>query len=366
MNIIYILYIMSKTDKHNLEINELYFNKQDVIEFNHFSRLLKKNMHNLCNVENSSRNTEFVRLHEYAKEIMVDFLSITDWSRIPRSMDKFKDYFVFYITSDYNRDINIVSFAFCTMVGNVITLELLCGNTNKSIRLNEKKLGRILLDALYDKFVEEEKKVLLLEPANDQLANYYRKWKQPDLDIFSKCKTGEIDPCNLAYGDVFILSERELYWIQDFALIDELKVKWQVTTKQLQNKTSEEMKQIFYEKIDEYYEVYTDTTYGDSESDLDSDGGIEQDKEVINNIQFLTKADLLPFVRNINTSYYESHPELLTYSYTGSTSPKSKSKSKTKKKTKAKSKTKTRSLTISQLIEKNLQELRSRFIPVQI
>lgn len=357
---------MSKTDKHNLEINELYFSKRNVIEFNHFSKLLKKNMHNLCNVENPSRNTEFIRLHEYAKELMADFLSITDWSKTPRSMDKYRDYFVFYITSDYGQDTNIVSFAFCTMVGNVITLEMLCGNTNKSIRLNDKKLGRILLDALYDKFVEEEKKVLLLEPANDQLANYYRKWKQPNLDIFSKCKTGEIDPCNLAYGDVFTLSERELYWIRDFALIDELKTKWQVTTKQLQNKTSEEIKQIFYEKIDEYYEVYTDTTYGDSESDLDSDGGIEKDKEIIDNIKLLTKADLLPFIQNMNTSYYESHPELLTYSYTGSTSPKSSSKSKTKKKTKAKSKNKTRSLTISQLIEKNLQELRSHFIPVQI
>jgi hypothetical protein len=331
---------MSKTDKYNLEINELYFNKQDVIEFNHFSRLLKKNMHNLCNVENSSRNTEFIRLHEYAKELMADFLSITDWSKTPRSMDKYRDYFVFYITSDHGGDTNIVSFAFCTMVGNVITLEMLCGNTNKNIRLNDKKLGRILLDALYDKFVEEEKKVLYIEPANDQLANYYRKWKQPNLDIFSKCKTGGIDPCNLAYGDVFTLSERELYWIQDFALIDNMKTKWQVTTKQLQNKTSDEIKQIFYEKDD--IGIY---------------------KEVIDNIKFLTKADLLPFIRNIDISYYEAHPELLTYSYDGSMTKTSsaKSKSKTKTVTKSKSKTRSNKLSISQLIEKNLQELRTSF-----
>jgi hypothetical protein len=64
-------------------------------------------------------------------------------------------------------------------------------------RLNEKKLGRILLDALYDKFVEEEKKVLLLEPANDQLTNYYQKWKQPNLDnpeLLTYSYTGSTSP----------------------------------------------------------------------------------------------------------------------------------------------------------------------------
>jgi hypothetical protein len=100
----------------------------------------------------------------------------------------------------------IIAFALVHIEGNIITLELLCGNADKKIKYDGKSLGSYLLDFLCNYYINNSSGIILkIEPAVPELIPYYIRWKKPALPLskFPIEKTFGY----LIYGDIENITE---------------------------------------------------------------------------------------------------------------------------------------------------------------
>jgi len=93
-------------------------------------------------------------------------------------------YVIYYLYIPNNR--KIVAFAVIEHGSNkekINTLLLLCSNSDKKLKMEGKALGIYLLDDIYKNYVIDKKEILIIQPATDNLIQYYIKWKSPSLPL---------------------------------------------------------------------------------------------------------------------------------------------------------------------------------------
>ena len=107
-------------------------------------------------------------------------------SFIPTTLSQYKDYTKIHYLFDENNE-EIVAFALIDQDDpddKITELSYLCSSVNidKTIsKMEGKPFGIYLLDLAYQKYVEENRGILKIEPANEKLVDYYSKWKKPSL-----------------------------------------------------------------------------------------------------------------------------------------------------------------------------------------
>jgi len=67
---------------------------------------------------------------------------------------------------------------------NIITIELLCKNENPNIKFLNYKPGEQLLNFIFNNY--ENNKIIVIEPLNDSILNYYINYKKPLIKLFSE------------------------------------------------------------------------------------------------------------------------------------------------------------------------------------
>ena len=172
----------------------------------------------------------------------------------------------------------IIAFALISIKNKIITLDLLCGNSDKTITYKYKKLGIYLLDYIYLNYItESDNKFLKIEPATNQLINYYMKWKSPIIPPSLLDETYNY----LIYGDIANLDENDELF-RSFRAINSLK-------KILNINSNETLlsKEILESKIDD----------SSIEEELK-----EQLKTKVESINFFSISDLLNKVSESNES----------------------------------------------------------------
>lgn len=148
-------------DEESLTLDIIDTNSIDEESWNKFKEKYNNSKDNLC-IDNEGNETQ-----DLFKEI------IDIYNLIP------KNHKIIYIHSQKK----IFAFALIHIYESykIIDLVLLCGNRNKEILFNNKKLGIFLLDYIYDEYINN-KYLLKIRPANDKLKNYYINWKYPTLN----------------------------------------------------------------------------------------------------------------------------------------------------------------------------------------
>lgn len=186
----------------------------------------------------------------------------------------------------YTHNNNIITSIALVNVGNdcYIELRLLCGNiTTKNIKINNKSQGYNMLDFIFNKY---KNKIIIIEPGNEQLINYYVNYKKPSFPV-DMAETNNY----LIYGNLLMLPEycflilfksiNSLYKISKLLLFDSLSIMYKntnnlLTLKQKLLKTLIHLisnKQLQKEKMDEYIKIINSIKYYDI-SDI-----IEQSQE---------------------------------------------------------------------------------------
>jgi len=67
---------------------------------------------------------------------------------------------------------------------NIITIELLCKNENPNIKFLNYKPGEQLLNLMFNNY--ENNKIIVIEPLNDRILEYYINYKKPLIKLFSE------------------------------------------------------------------------------------------------------------------------------------------------------------------------------------
>lgn len=83
----------------------------------------------------------------------------------------------------------------------VIVLDILCSNSTNKNKFNGKYLGVYLLDNIYETYNKTH--IIKIHPANENVKEYYLKWKNPALKDETYYETGKY----LIYGDLQNIDE---------------------------------------------------------------------------------------------------------------------------------------------------------------
>lgn len=173
----------------------------DKKKYEEFVASYKKNLKKLCavNVNKLNENYSSENNNETYKITQNLFSIISDTSYEGLiTLNGYKHtniYFLYKPIRDKNDLIkyDILAFALVKYNNQVDSyeLELLCSTIDKSIVMNNKKLGVYLLDIIYDKYVVENESILIIHPATPKLVPYYVNWKCPSLpiELYLKKKT---------------------------------------------------------------------------------------------------------------------------------------------------------------------------------
>ena len=214
---------------YHLQLQKIFFANASYDKKVEFGELLKNSLPNLCIHRN-------MNLQVFLEE---SFEWLYDDEYIHQSPS---NHFVWYIVMDDETDIRkIVALAYCIREGrNKIKLELLCGYRDKTLKMNNTTLGRVLLSNLYNTYVINYDKVLVIKPAGKELMNYYKRWKKPSIDLSLRNYTNGVV---LVYGNVHILQEDELRFLINFDNLFFIKKELHIT---------DELNGLSHDKVKEY------------------------------------------------------------------------------------------------------------------
>ncbi len=189
-------YIPDYTIRHLNENSELY-------EYNYFISLIKK-----------PQNRDYLCSHKGINQ-----LNIGSYSQMYFNYNKLKDksveiYFIvdnnYYdeLVEEKDFDENLVDMIYGISIvnllenSNIITIELLCKNENPNIKFLNYKPGEQLLNLMFNNY--ENNKIIVIEPLNDRILEYYINYKKPLIKLFSE--TGNF----LIYGTTQILKNSSI------------------------------------------------------------------------------------------------------------------------------------------------------------
>lgn len=171
-------YIPDYTIRHLNENSELY-------EYNYFISLIKK-----------PQNRDYLCSHKGINQ-----LNIGSYSQMYFNYNKLKDksveiYFIvdnnYYdeLVEEKDFDENLVDMIYGISIvnllenSNIITIELLCKNENPNIKFLNYKPGEQLLNLMFNNY--ENNKIIVIEPLNDRILEYYINYKKPLIKLFSE------------------------------------------------------------------------------------------------------------------------------------------------------------------------------------
>ena len=171
-------YIPDYTIRHLNENSELY-------EYNYFISLIQK-----------PQNRDYLCSHKGINQ-----LNIGSYSQMYFNYNKLKDKSVeicFIVDNNYYEELveekdfneNLVDMIYGISIinlvenSNIITIELLCKNENPNIKFLNYKPGEQLLNFIFNNY--ENNKIIVIEPLNDSILNYYINYKKPLIKLFSE------------------------------------------------------------------------------------------------------------------------------------------------------------------------------------
>jgi hypothetical protein len=171
-------YIPDYTIRHLNENSELY-------EYNYFISLIKK-----------PQNRDYLCSHKGINQ-----LNLGSYSQMYFNYNKLKDksveiYFIvdnnYYdeLVEEKDFDENLVDMIYGISIvnllenSNIITIELLCKNENPNIKFLNYKPGEQLLNLMFNNY--ENNKIIVIEPLNDRILEYYINYKKPLIKLFSE------------------------------------------------------------------------------------------------------------------------------------------------------------------------------------
>ena len=171
-------YIPDYTIRHLNENSELY-------EYNYFISLIQK-----------PQNRDYLCSHKGINQ-----LNIGSYSQMYFNYNKLKDKSVeicFIVDNNYYEELveekdfneNLVDMIYGISIinlvenSNIITIELLCKNENPNIKFLNYKPGEQLLNLMFNNY--ENNKIIVIEPLNDSILNYYINYKKPLIKLFSE------------------------------------------------------------------------------------------------------------------------------------------------------------------------------------
>jgi hypothetical protein len=189
-------YIPDFTIRRLNENSELY-------EFNYFISLIQKpqNRNYLCshkgvNQLNISSYSQMYFNYNELKNKSVEIYFIVDNNYYEELVEE-KDFNENLVDMIYGISIvNLVENS------NIITIELLCKNENPNIKFLNYKPGEQLLNLMFNNY--ENNKMIVIEPLNDRILNYYINYKKPLIKLFSE--TGNF----LIYGTIQTLKNSSI------------------------------------------------------------------------------------------------------------------------------------------------------------
>jgi len=166
---------------HLNENSELY-------EYNYFISLIQK-----------PQNRNYLCSHKGINQ-----LNISSYSQIYFNYNKLKDKSVeiyFIVDNNYYEELveekdfneNLVDMIYGISIinlvenSNIINIELLCKNENPNIKFLNYKPGEQLLNLMFNNY--ENNKIIVIEPLNESILNYYINYKKPLIKLFSETGT---------------------------------------------------------------------------------------------------------------------------------------------------------------------------------
>lgn len=171
-------YIPDFTIRHLNENTELY-------EFNYFISLIQKpqNRNYLCshkgvNQLNISSYSQMYFNYNELKNKSVEIYFIVDNNYYDELVEE-KDFNENLVDMIYG--ISIVNLV---KNSNIITIELLCKNENPNIKFLNYKPGEQLLNLMFNNY--ENNKIIIIEPLNEAILNYYINYKKPLIKLFNE------------------------------------------------------------------------------------------------------------------------------------------------------------------------------------
>lgn len=185
-----------------LKLDIINIDSVDQTSWDNFTDMYNESKHDLC-INKQGKKTQ-----DLFDEIFMDL----------RFIDT--NYKIIYFHSKEK----IVAFALINIdeTNKIIDLTLLCGNRNKEIKYNNVNLGIYLLDYIYNQY-NNDKYILKIRPSNDELKDYYIKWKKPSLNPNSKRYGTNNTHGYLIYGNLNLINKNNIEKIlYDFSFLKNL------------------------------------------------------------------------------------------------------------------------------------------------
>jgi len=195
-------------------------NQSKEYEYNYFNSLIYKqqNVNYLCSHKgvNQLNIRKYLQMHfNYSnlKNSNVEIYYIVDNNYYEELVEE-KDFNEQLVDIIYG-----LSIVTLTDESDIITIELLCKNENPVINFLNYKPGEQLLNFIFTLY--ENNKIIVIEPLNDRISNYYSTYKTPLIKLFNE--TGEF----LFYGTKNTLQKMSMqdlaFLFYSFASIDYFK-----------------------------------------------------------------------------------------------------------------------------------------------
>jgi len=164
-------------------------NNSKEYEFNYFKSLLYKpqNSNYLClnkgiqQLDIKTYSRRFFHNYDQIKNGSVEIYYIVDNNYYDELVEE----------NDFNEElvdmIYGIAIVSLTEDSSIVTMELLCKNENPIINLLNYKPGEEILNLIFTNY--ENNKIIIIEPLNDRIADYYYNYKKPLIKLYNETGT---------------------------------------------------------------------------------------------------------------------------------------------------------------------------------